>query len=98
MKPIEPTVLHEGGKLVVFAKDQEYVDKEGVVRKYIPLPASVDDHGLVMTEWEPTPQELERLLIGGHIRLWLWTKVHEGQALTPLKLEVPDLECGFTDS
>ena len=45
MTPVEPTVV-EGSSLIVFAVDQP---------EYIPLPASVDSDGLVMTEWEHAP-------------------------------------------
>jgi hypothetical protein len=61
MTPVEPS-LHEGGFLIVFAKDQP---------QYQPLPASVDLQGTVMTEWEPTAEELQALLTGGRIRLWV---------------------------
>jgi hypothetical protein len=82
MTPVEPT-LHHGAKLVVFAKDQP---------QYIPLPASVDSDGIVMTEWEPTAEELEMLLSGGRIRLWIYTF---GQALQPVKVEVTKPMCGM---
>lgn len=82
MMPIEP-IIHEGARLVVFAKDQP---------QYIPLPASVDDQGCVMTEWELTTEELDRLLCGGRIRLWIHT-FH--RPLQPVSLEVVDPECGY---
>lgn len=85
MTPVEPTIA-DGATFVVFAKDQP---------QYLPLPASVDAHGVVMTEWEPTAEELERLFLGGRVRLWIHT-FH--QPLQPVRLEVPELECGFTDS
>lgn len=65
MIPVEP-VLHEGAHLVVFGKDQP---------EYIPLPASVDDAGLVMTEWVPTADDLKVLSTGGKVRLWIWKGV-----------------------
>ena len=82
MTPVEPT-LHEGAKLVMFAKDQP---------EYLPLPASVDASGCVMTEWEPTAEELDRLLCGGRVRLWIYTFGHR---LQPVMLDVVDPECGF---
>jgi hypothetical protein len=82
MQPVEPA-LHEGAKLVVFAKDQP---------QYISLPASVDAGGCVMTEWELTEVELDRLLCGGRIRLWVHTFHHP---LQPVMLEVVDPEYGY---
>jgi len=86
MTPVEPTVLHEGARLVVFAKDQP---------EYLPLPASVDASGLVMTEWEPTADELDALLSGGRIRIWLYTFNHP---LQPIQVEVAPPECGMRES
>ncbi len=98
MTPVEPTI-HEGAKLVVFAKDQP---------EYIPLPASVDSNGLVMTEWEPTEEELIHLLSGGRIRLWMHHAIGERvcpscgvkawQPLTPISIEAIEPECGFKES
>lgn len=82
MTPVEPSI-HEGAKLVTFAKDQP---------QYIPLPASVDAHGVVMTEWEPTEEELDRLLSGGRIRLWVHTF---GNPLQPVRVEAIEPECGM---
>lgn len=78
MNCVEPA-LHVGARLVVLAKDQP---------EYTPLPASVDAEGLVMTEWEPTADELERLFRGGRIRLWTWTFGHRFQ---PVMLQVTEL-------
>lgn len=85
MTPVEPTP-HNGARLVVFAKDQP---------QYIPLPASVDANGLVMTEWEPTAAELDHLLQGGRIRLWIYTF---GHALQPVSLEAIAPDCGMRDA
>lgn len=83
MNPVEP-ILHTGAMLVVFAKDQP---------EYLQLPASVDEHGCVMTEWEPSAEELGRLFTGGRIRLWLHhTGVEKGRRLTPMMLEVTTSE------
>jgi hypothetical protein len=76
-------MLHDGAELVVFAKDQP---------QYIPLPASVDASGIVMTEWEPTEEELDRLLQGGRIRLWVHTF---GHPLQPVSIEAIEPECGM---
>lgn len=83
MTPVEPLALHDGATLVVFAKDQP---------EYFPLPASVSPDGLVMTEWEPTAAELELLLTGGRIRIWLHTF---GKPLQPISVQVAEPECGF---
>lgn len=86
MKAVEP-VVHEGATLIVFARNQP---------EYQPLPASVDSDGLVMTEWEPSEEELARLLVGGRIRLWIHgTDVEKGRPFTPLQIEVIEPECGF---
>ena len=84
MTPVEPA-LHDGARLVVFAKDQP---------QYIPLPASVDKEGVVMTEWEPTADELDRLLSGGRIRLWVHTC---GHPLQPVLVEAIEPECGMRE-
>lgn len=86
MKPVEPS-LHKDATLIVFAKDQP---------QYIPLPASVDSNGLVMTEWELTEEELACLFVGGRIRLWIHgTDVQIGRPFTPLQIEVVEPPCGF---
>lgn len=76
-------MLHDGAKLVVFALNQP---------PYLPLPASVDEGGVVMTEWEPTAEELDRLLCGGRIRLWIHTF---GHPLQPVTIEAIAPECGM---
>lgn len=64
MKPVCPIAPHEGAKLITFAEDQP---------EYTPLTASVDTNGVVMSEWEPTAEELDSLLAGARIRLWMHT-------------------------
>lgn len=86
MTPGEPTVMHEGARLVVFAKDQP---------QYASLPAAVDGNGLVLTEWEPTAEELDRLLCGGRVRLWTHTFNHPFQ---PVNLEIIEPGCGMRES
>lgn len=78
MTPVMPTAPHEGGRLVVFAKTQP---------EYIPLPASVDANGLVMTEWALSAEDLAAVLNGGRVRLWVWT---HGNPLQPVALQVVD--------
>ena len=83
MIPVEPTI-HNGARRVLFGAGQD---------DYIPLPASVDYEGTVMTEWVLTPEEAARLVCGGHLRLWLLhTDVQKGRPLTPVKLDamLPD--------
>jgi hypothetical protein len=82
MTPVEPTP-HDNARLVIFAKDQP---------QYNQLPASIDSDGVVMTEWEPTAIELERLLCGGRIRLWVHTF---GQPLQPVSVEAIEPICGM---
>jgi len=85
MTPVEPE-LHDGARLVVLGQGQP---------QYMPLPASVDEQGTVMTEWEPTTEELERLLLGGRIRLWTHTFGHPFQ---PVSIEAIEPECGMRES
>lgn len=87
MMPVEPLVIHEGARLTIFAKDQP---------EYLPLPAAIrDSDGLVLTEWEPTDEELNRLLCGGRVRIWLHTF---NQPLQPLCVEAVEPECGMLES
>lgn len=75
MMPVVPQELHEGGSVVVFGSGQP---------EYIPLVASRDPIGNVMTEWELTEEEREILSAGGRVRLWIVT----GNApLQPVTLE-----------
>lgn len=79
MKPVRPP-LHDGGRHVTFGKSQPEI--------YFALPASVDDQGTVMTEWELSAEDLAMLLDGGRLRLWLmFTDVKDGKPLTPVCLE-----------
>lgn len=79
MNPVEPK-LHPGGQLIVFAKDQP---------PYQPLPASVDAVGSVVTEWEFSAAELEQIMNGGRLRLYiLFTGVNNGIPMSPIKAEI----------
>ena len=78
MNSVRPLAAHAGARLVTFAEDQP---------EYQALPASVDGEGLVMTEWELTSDELERIVRGGRVRLWVYTF---GRALQPVQLEVAE--------
>jgi hypothetical protein len=82
MNAVEPYMLHEHAMLIVYAKNQP---------EYTPLPASVDADGCVMTEWEPTAEDLATLLNGGRVRIWLHgTDVQNGRPLTPMSVETTD--------
>lgn len=77
MKPIEPLACPAHAVRVVFAADQP---------QYDPLPACVTPaDGLVMTEWEPSAEELHALCTGGRVRLWIHTF---RRPLQPVALEV----------
>lgn len=82
MVPVEPT-LHANASHVIFKSSN--IDVE-------PLPASIDSCGLVSTEWILTAAELEKLLQGGRIRLWIHTLGHK---LQPVSLEVINPDCGM---
>lgn len=76
MKPIVPPHVHPDAVPIVFAADQP---------QYDPLPAAIDNKGLVMTEWELSAEDLSALLNGGRVRLWIWTFRHP---LQPIQMEV----------
>jgi hypothetical protein len=86
MQPIEPAAFEGSRPVVIEVKDQP---------QYTPLPASVDNCGLVMTEWELTTEELHRVMCGGRIRLWTNTF---GQPFQPIAIEVIEPDCGMRDS
>lgn len=83
MNPVEPSVIPEGSKRVVFAKDQP---------QYKKLPATISVDGVVITYWEPTAEELQALFIGGQVRIMIHTF---NQPLQPIKVEVVEQECGY---
>jgi len=60
--------------------------------EYLPLPALLDNEGTVITEWEPSIEELAVLLSGeGRIRVTLLLTgigLKPGAKLTPLKVQV----------
>jgi hypothetical protein len=76
MRPVRPVAPPRGAQFATFAEHQP---------EYDPLPASVSADGLVMTEWEPTAEELAALVAGGRVRIWLHTY---GRPLQPLNVEV----------
>jgi hypothetical protein len=75
MKPLTPPA-YEGTRGVMYAKNQP---------QYDPLPARLFPDGCVLTEWQPTAEELARILDGKPIRLWCWTF---NRPLQPVALEV----------
>lgn len=80
MTVVEPTLPHDGATIKVFGNNQPPYDA---------LPASVDNDGLVMTEWEPSAEDLALLMRGGRVRVWLHhTGVQLGQPLTPIAVEI----------
>ena len=80
MTPVEPMYVPDGAKRTIYAKDQP---------QYRPLPATVSPEGIVVTEWEPTPEELDALLTGGRVRVLLHTF---NQPLQPFRVEVAQPE------
>ena len=83
MNPVVPPLIPTDTKLVVYGALQP---------DYVPLPAAVDSDGLIMTEWEPSAEELEVLLQGGRVRIWIHTY---GHPLQPLQVNVAEPECGL---
>lgn len=86
MTPVAPQVVPPGASRVVFGRDQP---------EYQELPAVIYTDGLVMTEWEPTAEELHRLMCGGLVRIFLHTFQ---QPVQPLTAEVTIPECGMQES
>lgn len=78
MIPVEPSYFVGSSQVVMF--------RDGDVTT--PMIAEVDDHGLVLTEWQLTPLEIERLLAGGHLKVWM--RVQDRDDFPPLDLEVSD--------
>ncbi|MEO8483089.1 MAG: hypothetical protein ABI634_12820 [Acidobacteriota bacterium] len=76
MIPIPPRESLPGARRVVLGAGQP---------EYEPLPAVVTVEGLVMTEWELTAVELQAVLEGGRLRLWVHTF---GRGFSPVELEV----------
>lgn len=70
-----------GFRSVIFAKDQP---------EFIPLPALVSEsENRVVCEWTLDEEEVDRLMVGGRIRLELLGSIDEkGRLTTPMKLEV----------
>lgn len=89
MNPTLPEVP-EGSRLLVFAKDQP---------EYISLPAVINSEGDVTTEWEPTAEELKRLLEGGRLKITVKTFDpligQRGHYLQPLMISVLEPDCGM---
>ena len=86
MTPVETAAVPPGATAVVLAKDQP---------EYAELPAVVYEDGLVMTEWELSADDLNRLCCGGRIRIWLHTF---SQPVQPLSVETIPPACGMRES
>ncbi len=72
MRPVAPSV--EGGRIVFGANQVEYE----------PLPAAITREGVVVTDWEPSAEDLATLMEGGRVRISILTF---GDKLQPLKVE-----------
>ena len=83
MIPVAPLTPHVNSSQVVFKSSNIDVAD---------LPAAIDTCGLVLSEWELTAAELEKLLQGGRVRLWIHTLGHK---LQPVSLEVGEPPCGM---
>lgn len=89
MNPIEPKresfTLPLGTDALIFAKDQP---------NYIPLPALRTRAGEVITQWQPSPEELAKIAAGEPITLVMHTFQSRCQhcggpiGLTPVQLTV----------
>jgi hypothetical protein len=60
---VDPALVPEGSRPVVIAKDQD---------AYLDLPAIVTPDRKVITRWQPTPEERQRILNGEDIFLTIW--------------------------
>lgn len=76
MIPSYGLAIPKGWRALTFASGQP---------EYKILPAVVGPNGEVKTEWILTPEEFEKLKLGGRIQLTLLTF---GKPLQPIKLEV----------
>ena len=75
MKPIPPA-LKGNQQRVIFAENQE---------EYEPLPGVIDEDGVLVTEWELSPEEFATLQQSHKIRLSIMTF---GKPLQPVLMEV----------
>lgn len=75
MKPITPTP-HEGAVLIVLGADQP---------QYDPLPCARSADGLILTEWEFSAEDLEKIFSGGRLRMWTHTF---GTPFQPVSVEI----------
>lgn len=79
MKPIDVELKDERGLVgthVVFGKDQP---------EYFPLPALLFNDGNIVTHWELSAEDLQKIVCGGKIQLTIMTY---GRPLQPIRLEV----------
>lgn len=76
MIPMQPDPMPEGSTLVKFADKQP---------QYHTLPAAyVPNERIIVTEWEPSAEELDRLFRGGRVKV---TVLLCGQHLQPFRVE-----------
>jgi len=83
MTVVEPDKMHSGGSLAMVIYD---------VRTQELLPASVAADGTVMSEWELTEDEQERLFSGGRLRLWLRLPIPVTKGAIPIGIEALEPE------
>lgn len=78
MKPVSPVLPGYEVKETVYAKDQP---------EYNPLPCVVMDGPArqILTRWEFTDEERQRIANGKSLYLWVWTF---GQPLQPIAPEI----------
>jgi hypothetical protein len=78
MNVVEPDKVHSGGSLSLVIYDSKTQEL---------LPASVGNDGVVMSEWELTEEEQERLFSGGRLRLWLRLPIIVTKGVIPINIE-----------
>lgn len=66
----------------------------GTHRVMFPIPAVLDDQGLSLTEWVMSSGERERLICGGHMRLWVYTNLYT----QPIVVEVMEPDSPVKES
>jgi hypothetical protein len=64
MEHVEPLCGHADSRKITLAAAQP---------EYQPLVAYVDAVGVVLTEWQPSAEDLAALLAGGRLQLWTHT-------------------------
>jgi hypothetical protein len=75
MEHVDPQAAPAGSRMITYAAAQP---------EYRPLVGYVDPHGVLLTEWVPSAEDLAALLAGGRLRLWIYTF---NRPLQPIMLE-----------